>query len=40
MDYQQQTTFTFEEDKKLSSLVLPPELDAAVYVFRKKADLK
>lgn len=37
-DYQQQTTFTFEEDKNLSRLVLPPELDAAVYVFRKIAN--
>ena len=36
-DYQQQTTFSFEEDTELSSLVLPPELDAAVYCFRRKS---
>ena len=35
-DYLQQSSFDFEEDKKLSALVLPPELDAAVYVFRRK----
>ncbi len=35
-DYRQQTDFDFEEDKKLSALVLPPELGAAVYVFRRK----
>lgn len=34
--YRQQTAFDFEEDTKLSSLVLPPELDSAVYVFRRK----
>ncbi|NTV49949.1 MAG: SAM-dependent methyltransferase [Geobacteraceae bacterium] len=34
-DYLQQSSFGFEEDKKLSGLVLPPELDAAVYVFRR-----
>lgn len=35
-DYRQQTSFDFEENEKLSRLVLPPELDAAVYVFRRK----
>lgn len=35
-DYKSQTAFSFEEDKKLGSLVLPPELEAAVYVFRRK----
>lgn len=35
-DYQSQTTFAFSEDPELSRLVLPPELDAAVYVFRRK----
>lgn len=35
-DYRQQTTFTLEEDAKLSSLLLPPELGSAVYVFRRK----
>ena len=35
-DYRQQSTFDHQQDEKLSSLVLPPELDAAVYVFRRK----
>lgn len=35
-DYQQQSAFSFEEDTKLSRLVLPPELDAGVYLFRRK----
>ncbi len=35
--YNEQTAFTFHEDKRLSALVLPPELDAAVYIFRRKA---
>jgi hypothetical protein len=35
-DYQEQSTFSFEEDTELSRLVLPPELDAAVYFFRRK----
>jgi hypothetical protein len=33
--YEQQTEFEFAEDAALSRLVLPPELDAAVYVFRR-----
>jgi hypothetical protein len=33
--YEQQTGFSFEEDPALTPLVLPPELDAAVYVFRR-----
>lgn len=37
VEYRQQTTFTFEEDNSLSRLVLPPELDAAVYIFRRKS---
>ncbi|MFA6922414.1 MAG: hypothetical protein WC216_11275 [Gallionella sp.] len=36
-DYEQQSAFDLHEDKKLGSLVLPPELEAAVYVFRRKA---
>jgi cyclopropane fatty-acyl-phospholipid synthase-like methyltransferase len=36
-DYKQQSFFDLEEDKKLSALVLPPELGAAVYVFRRKS---
>lgn len=35
-DYQEQTAFSFEEDTKLSRLVVPPELDARVYLFRRK----
>jgi hypothetical protein len=35
--YEQQTAFEFAEDKELSRLVLPPELEAAVYVFRRGA---
>jgi hypothetical protein len=33
--YEQQTAFELAEDESLSKLVLPPELDAAVYVFRR-----
>jgi hypothetical protein len=35
--YEEQTAFDFAEDPALSKLVLPPELDAAVYVFRPRA---
>lgn len=35
-DYRQQSMFDFEEDDNMSALVLPPELDAAVYIFRRK----
>jgi hypothetical protein len=35
-EYGSQTNFEFEEEKNLSRLVLPPELDSAVYVFRRK----
>lgn len=35
-DYRAQSVFDFAVDEKLSRLVLPPELDAAVYVFRRK----
>lgn len=35
-DYRKQSTFSFAEDKKLSKLILPPELDSAVYLFRRK----
>lgn len=34
--YREQTAFSFEEVPALSRLVLPPELDAAVYVFNRK----
>jgi len=36
-DYQGQSAFSFEEDRELSRLVLPPELDAGVFLFRRKA---
>jgi hypothetical protein len=35
--YEAQTHFELTEDEGLSRLVLPPELDAAVYVFRRRA---
>ncbi|MCX7249326.1 MAG: hypothetical protein NTX31_16915 [Burkholderiales bacterium] len=35
-DYTRQSAFDLQEDKKLGPLVLPPELEAAVYVFRRK----
>ena len=35
-EYAQQSTFSLEEDKTLSALVLPPELESVVYVFRRK----
>lgn len=35
-DYKLQSAFDMEEDRKLGALVLPPELGAAVYVFRRK----
>ena len=37
-EYRQQSTFSFKEDKDLSRLVLPPELESAVYVFERKND--
>ena len=36
-DYEEQTMFSMEEDDQLSGLVLPPELDAGVYLFRRKS---
>jgi hypothetical protein len=36
-DYSQQSAFSCEEEPRLSRLVLPPELDSAVYVFRRNA---
>ncbi len=35
-DYTRQTAFGLEEDKALSALVLPPELESVVYVFRRR----
>jgi hypothetical protein len=35
-DYLQQRDFEVEEDKALGEMVLPPELESAVYVFRRK----
>jgi len=34
--YKNQTAFSFEEVPRLSRLVLPPELDAAVYIFNRR----
>jgi len=34
--YEQQTGFELAEDAALTRLVLPPELDAAVYIFRRR----
>jgi len=36
--YEQQTGFSFERDETLTRLVLPPELEPAVYVFRRRED--
>jgi len=36
--YSQQKDFDYSEDKNLSRLVLPPELEGAVYVFRRRSD--
>ena len=36
--YSQQQDFEYSEDKDLSRLVLPPELEGAVYVFRRTSD--
>lgn len=35
--YTQQSIFELEEDKRLSAMVLPPELESVVYVFRRKS---
>ncbi|MFP5327989.1 MAG: hypothetical protein ACLGHT_10975 [Acidimicrobiia bacterium] len=35
-DYARQTGFDFREDPRLNRLVLPPELDAAVYLFERR----
>ncbi|NTV14134.1 MAG: SAM-dependent methyltransferase [Desulfobulbaceae bacterium] len=39
-DYEQQSAFSGAEDHTLSELVLPPELDSAVYVFRRNPPAK
>ena len=36
-DYARQSTFSFQERTKLSRLLLPPELDGAVYTFERIA---
>jgi hypothetical protein len=36
-DYKLQSAFELQEDKRLGALVLPPELEAAVFVFSRKA---
>jgi hypothetical protein len=35
--YDQQTDFSCAQDEELTRLVLPPELESAVYVFRRRA---
>jgi hypothetical protein len=35
-DYRSQEAFTMVEDEALGGLVLPPELESAVYVFRRR----
>ena len=35
-DNRQQSPFSFQEEAGFSSSVLPPELDAGVYLFRRK----
>jgi hypothetical protein len=35
-DYARQSTFAFHEDTNLSRLLLPPELDGAVYIFARR----
>jgi hypothetical protein len=37
VDYERQQEFAFTEDAALSRLVLPPELEAAVYVFERSS---
>lgn len=39
-DYRQQSMFELREDQALSRLVLPPELDAAVYIFSRKSSVQ
>jgi hypothetical protein len=34
--YEKQRDFSYEQDHNLSKLILPPELEGAVYVFRRK----
>lgn len=34
-DYLEQTAFSLEDNRELAGLVLPPELDPAVYLFRR-----
>ena len=36
--YEAQSAFALEHDKFLSALVLPPELEPAVYLFRRRAE--
>jgi len=38
-DYREQTQFEYCEDRRLSRLVLPPELDSAVYLFTRKQEV-
>ncbi|MBI5918531.1 MAG: SAM-dependent methyltransferase [Nitrosomonadales bacterium] len=36
-DYQRQSHFEMREDHRLAALLLPPELESAVYLFQRKA---
>ncbi len=36
--YSSQTGFDYAEDEALGRLVLPPELEGAVYVFRRRSN--
>lgn len=38
-DYTRQSGFILAEDTKLSAMVLPPELEPVVYVFRRKSSI-
>jgi len=35
-DYRQQSAFELQEDRQLAALMLPPELESAVHVFRRR----
>jgi len=36
--YRSQTAFSFAEEPRLSRLIVPPEIDGAVYLFRRQND--
>lgn len=37
-DYREQSSFDYREEHEMSRLVLPPELDSAVYIFTRKTE--